>query len=87
MFFLLSTRCAKVLKAIDPEMTAHSVKRGALTALLRAGAPLSVIQVIAKHKDLETLLVYLYLEPSCRWPSEPRKRRDFSENSNDRRPS
>jgi len=56
---LTTQRCAKVLKAIDPEMSAHSVKRGALTALLRAGVPLSVIQAIAKHKDLETLLVYL----------------------------
>lgn len=56
---LTTSRAAAVLGRVRPGLTAHSVKRGALVDLLNAGVPLSLIQVIAKHKDLETLLIYL----------------------------
>ena len=56
---LTTTRAAAVLGAVRPGLTAHSIKRGALVTMLRAGVPLQLIQVIAKHKDLETLMVYL----------------------------
>jgi len=56
---ITTARASAVLAAVREGLTAHSVKRGALTRLLRAGVPLSLIQVIAKHKDLETLMVYL----------------------------
>jgi len=56
---LTTARAAAALAAVHSGLTAHSVKRGALTRMLRAGVPLPMIQLIAKHKDLETLLVYL----------------------------
>lgn len=56
---LTTARAAAVLARVRTGLTAHSVKRGALVDLLEAGVPLSLIQVIAKHKDLETLLIYL----------------------------
>ena len=30
-----------------------------MVTMLRAGVPLALIQALAKHKDLETLMVYL----------------------------
>lgn len=56
---LTTARASAVLGAVRAGLTGHSVKRGALTQLLRAGVPLPMIQLIAKHKDLETLLIYL----------------------------
>ena len=56
---LTTARASATLGRVSPGLTAHSVKRGALVDLLNAGVPLSLIQVIAKHKDLETLLIYL----------------------------
>ena len=56
---LTTERAAAVLEYVDPALSAHSIKRGALVALLRAGVPLSVIQAYAKHKDIETLYIYL----------------------------
>lgn len=52
-------RVTALLRRVNPDLSSHSIKRGALLTLLRAGVPMSIIQMIAKHKDLETLLVYL----------------------------
>jgi len=52
-------RLTAMLRRVNPELSSHSVKRGALLTLLRSGVPMTIIQMIAKHKDLETLLVYL----------------------------
>lgn len=56
---LTTARAEAILQKVRPELGAHSVKRGALVMLLRAGVPLTLIQQIAKHKDLETLFRYL----------------------------
>ena len=56
---LTTARASAVLGRVRTGLTAHSIKRGALLAMLEAGVPLSLIQAIAKHKDLETLLIYL----------------------------
>lgn len=56
---LTTRRAAAVLGSVRPGLTAHSIKRGALVDMLRAGVPLQLIQIIAKHKDMETLMVYL----------------------------
>lgn len=56
---LTTDRVTAILSRVRPGLSSHSVKRGALLLMLRAGVPLSVIQMIAKHKDIETLLVYL----------------------------
>lgn len=56
---LTTRRAAAVLGRVRQELTAHSIKRGALTAMLLAGAPLNLIQIMAKHKDLDMLLHYL----------------------------
>lgn len=52
-------RVAAVLGRVHEGLTAHSVKRGALTTLLRQGTPMAILQHLAKHKDLDTLLRYL----------------------------
>lgn len=56
---LTTARASAALKRVNPELSAHSIKRGALVLLLRSNVPLGVIQAIAKHKDLETLYRYL----------------------------
>lgn len=56
---LTTDRAEALLKRVDPTLSAHSIKRGALLTMLRAGVPLHLIQIMAKHKDMETLLVYL----------------------------
>lgn len=56
---LTTARAEQVLGAVREGLTAHSVKRGALILLLRAGVPMELIQWIAKHRDLQTLLIYL----------------------------
>lgn len=56
---LTTARAEAVLGAVRAGLTAHSVKRGGLTTLLLAKVPMSIIQVIAKHRDLDTLLHYL----------------------------
>ena len=56
---LTTERLSAVLGQVRPGLTSHSVKRGALVTMLRAGVPLALIQAMAKHKDLETLMVYL----------------------------
>ena len=40
---LTTDRARTLLKLVRPDLSAHSIKRGALVALLRAGVPLSVI--------------------------------------------
>jgi hypothetical protein len=40
-------------------LTCHSIKRGALMELLRAGVPMETLQTMAKHRHLKTLLIYL----------------------------
>jgi len=56
---LTTARAEAILQKVRAELGAHSVKRGALVTLLRAGVPMTLIQQIAKHKDLETLFRYL----------------------------
>jgi len=56
---ITTARAAALLQAINPELSAHSIKRGALMTCLRAGVPLSVIKVLAKHQDIQTLMLYL----------------------------
>eukprot|EP00760_Papus_ankaliazontas_P021219 PhM_4_TR18660/c3_g1_i2/m.19874 len=56
---LTTGRASAVLQSISPNLSAHSVKRGALITLLQNRTPLSIIQHMAKHRDLETLLIYL----------------------------
>lgn len=56
---LTTKRAAAVLNAVRPGLSAHSIKRGALVAMLHAGVPLQLIQIVAKHKDMETLMIYL----------------------------
>eukprot|EP00760_Papus_ankaliazontas_P009877 PhM_4_TR14151/c3_g2_i1/m.51605 len=56
----LTTSAARTyMGAVADGLTAHSIKRGALTELLRCGVPLNIIQIVAKHKDMSTLLRYL----------------------------
>jgi hypothetical protein len=38
-----------ILSQIDPRLTAHSIKRGAVTHLVDKGAPLELISRLAKH--------------------------------------
>ena len=56
---LTTDRAAAILGRVREGLSAHSVKRGALVVLLRAGVPLSIIQAVAKHKDLSMTLAYL----------------------------
>ena len=56
---LTTDRVRAVLSSISPNLSAHSIKRGALVTLLRAGFPLPLIQAMAKHRDLEILYHYL----------------------------
>jgi len=56
---LTTTMAAAALAKVRVGLTAHSVKRGALVTMLRAGVPLNLLQIVAKHKDLDTLLIYL----------------------------
>jgi Phage integrase family len=42
-----------------PGLTCHSIKRGALMHLLQKGVSLDLLQTIAKHRSLNTLLIYL----------------------------
>lgn len=56
---LTTARAQQVLGAVREGLTAHSVKRGALIMMLRRGVPIQMIQWIAKHRDLHTLLIYL----------------------------
>lgn len=56
---LTTQRTAAVLGQVNPLLSAHSVKRGALTTMLRQGVPLHTIQYYAKHRDLQTTLRYL----------------------------
>lgn len=48
-----------LLKKVDPALTCHSLRRGALTALLRSGATLDQIQTFSNHSTLTALLRYL----------------------------
>ena len=56
---LTTDRAAAILNRVREGLSAHSVKRGALVVLLRAGVPLAIIQAVAKHRDLEMTLAYL----------------------------
>ena len=56
---ITTDRAASVLGQVRQGLTAQSIKRGALLKMLHSGVPLSLIQAMAKHKDLETLLIYL----------------------------
>ena len=56
---LTTERAAAILARVNPLLSAHSVKRGALTMLLTNNVPLSLIQTIAKHRDLEMTFLYL----------------------------
>ena len=56
---LTTERAAAVLARVNPELSAHSVKRGALCMLLLNNVPLPLIQAIAKHRDLEMTFLYL----------------------------
>ena len=56
---LTTERITAVLGRVREGLTSHSIKRGALLAMLTAGTPLALIQAIAKHRDMETLLIYL----------------------------
>ena len=47
------------LKEVDPSLTGHSIKRGALLALLLNGADLETIRIMAKHHSIKQLLTYL----------------------------
>lgn len=47
------------IQSIFPDLSCHSIKRGALLELLKAGVPMETLQVIAKHRNMKTLLVYL----------------------------
>lgn len=49
----------RFLKEKAPDYTCHSFKRGALQAMLQGGVQLPLLQAIAKHRSLETLLIYL----------------------------
>lgn len=56
---LTTGRADSIMKRVRAGLSAHSIKRGALVDLLRANVPLSVIQTMAKHRDLESLFIYL----------------------------
>ena len=56
---LTTRRAEAVLGAVRKGLSAHSIKRGALVTMLRAGVPMTQIQIVAKHKDLDTLMTYL----------------------------
>lgn len=47
------------VQSLYPNLSSHSIKRGALMELLQSGVPLETLQVIAKHRSLKTLLIYL----------------------------
>lgn len=47
------------LQKADPAYGMHSVKRGSLLVLLKAGVGWETLKMIAKHQDLSTLLRYL----------------------------
>jgi len=53
------TEVNNALKRVRPELSAHSIKRGALLVLLMQGVPLDTIRVMAKHAGLQQLLAYL----------------------------
>jgi integrase len=56
------TRALRRVLDPDPRLTSHSVKKGALTTLLRRGVPLTLVQFKAKHSSLETLQTYVGAE-------------------------
>lgn len=56
---ITTSRATALLQRVNETLSAHSIKRGSLVTMLRAGVPIPVIQSMAKHKDLETLLIYL----------------------------
>jgi hypothetical protein len=49
----------RLLALLGEPYTEHSIKRGALYTLLFNGAPLETIRIMAKHRSMRTLLMYL----------------------------
>lgn len=54
------------LKTVNPILSRHSLRRGALTALLRSGVDLDSIRGFSKHSSISALLRYL---PAAEIPS------------------
>ena len=54
---------ARLMQILEPHgFTEHSIKRGALTAMMMAGVSAETLRVIAKHRSLKTLFTYLEIE-------------------------
>jgi hypothetical protein len=52
-------RLLQILRESNPEFSEHSIKRGALLAMMLTGTPLETLRVVAKHKTVAQLLRYL----------------------------
>lgn len=48
-----------LLKKYGDELSEHSIKRGALTVLLTHQTPLQTVQMYAKHRGLQSVLLYV----------------------------
>ncbi len=60
----LTDRLREALETLDPRVSSHSVKKGALTHLLSQGYDASMVSHKAKHTDLKLLRSYV---PSRAW--------------------
>eukprot|EP00760_Papus_ankaliazontas_P021230 PhM_4_TR18660/c3_g2_i2/m.19852 len=56
---ITTQNAASYMGLVRKGLTAHSIKRGSLVAMLESGVPITTIQAMAKHRDLDTLLKYL----------------------------
>jgi hypothetical protein len=67
----LTEQASVLLQSVDPRLSGHSLKRGAITHLIRAGAPLELISRLAKHAVVSpfsaTTLSYAGDAPSLAW--------------------
>eukprot|EP01059_Diplonema_ambulator_P000349 TRINITY_DN10282_c0_g2_i2.p2 TRINITY_DN10282_c0_g2~~TRINITY_DN10282_c0_g2_i2.p2 ORF type:complete len:276 (+),score=35.30 TRINITY_DN10282_c0_g2_i2:223-1050(+) len=54
-----TARVTAALKAVDPRLSCHSLRRGALTLLLRRGTDLEGIKALSRHATTTALLRYL----------------------------
>ena len=52
-------RLAEALKAVQPDLALHAIRRGALQTMAEAGVKLDDIRLFSRHADVRTLRRYL----------------------------
>ena len=61
IFPFSNAEITSALREVDPTLSAHSIRRGSLQALLLKGVPIESIQEFGRYKTLQGLLHYLPL--------------------------